>query len=102
MASSNDCNHDSTDHLIYPDILFLNKWYVYHGSTWFDVKIAFLFFLSTPSLPPSYCILAMQKTILALQIIFSLDLAPLLLFAIVLSTLVVSNWILFLNSSMVI
>ena len=48
------------------------------------------------------CVLVMQKIILVLQFIFSFDLVSLLLFAIVLFTLIISNWILFSISSLVI
>jgi hypothetical protein len=53
--------------------------------------VFFSFFHSFPSLSFSDYVLAMQKFIPALPFIFSFDSAPLLLFAIVLFTLIVSN-----------
>jgi hypothetical protein len=64
---------------------------MYGGSTWFDLKLFFFFFLFFSSLSSSDCVLAMQKFIPAFQFIFSFDSVPLLLFAIVLFTLIISN-----------
>jgi len=60
------------------------------------------FFLSFHSFSFLDCVLVMQKIISALQFIFSFDSVPLLLIVIVLITLNISNWILFLISSLVI
>ena len=77
-------------HFIHLSVLFLSRWPEYSGLT----RNCFSF-LSFHSLSFSNCVLAMQKIISALQFIFSCDSIPLLLFAIVLFTLIISYLILF-------
>jgi hypothetical protein len=55
----------------------------------------FSFFLSFFSFSFLDCVLDIQKIISVLQFIFSFNSVPLLLFAIVLFTMIISNWILF-------
>jgi hypothetical protein len=64
--------------------------------------IGFSFLLSFPFLSILDCMLVMHKIISALQFPFSFDTILLLLTAIVLFTLIVSNWILFSISSLVV
>jgi hypothetical protein len=85
--------------LICLGVIFLSEWRVYGGSALFDPKLLFYSLFSFSFLD---CVLVMQKIILVLQFIFSFDLVSLLLFAIVLFTLIISNWILFSISSLVI
>jgi len=62
----------------------------------FGLKLLFFsFFLSFFSFSFLDCVLDIQKIISVLQFIFSFNSVPLLLFAIVLFTMIISNWILF-------
>jgi hypothetical protein len=82
-------------HLIRLNVLFLFGWRVYGGSAWFSSKFIFFSFTSFPSLSPLNYMLTMQKIISDLQFIFYFDSVALLLFVIILSTLIIFNFILF-------
>jgi len=96
VAGSNCCNHDSTTSFdLSWRFLPLRVMYVY-GLAW---NYFFFYFFSLSFFLELRVDHAKNH---ALQFIFSFDLVHLFLFAIVLFTLIISNWILFLISSLVI
>ena len=81
------------------DILFLPRWHMYTS----EVDLTLIdFFFSFPSFSFMDYMLAMKKNYISPLIFFSFDSIILLLITIILFTLIVSNWILFLISFLVV